>query len=380
MPLAAPCSRWTSATRRSSWTFRPAAELPQLDLPRQLRATCATAHGPSSVRSSPPRATRGCRWTRTTDQFEVSAAYATRALQANWPTRSRASATGLEALTFDKPFTPVVAGRQPRPAGAGARQPDAPDRRARGWRSRPRCAPAPTWPRPPDADAAFLAATLNAALAPSVPALPAPRWTARWTPSIPTCAHGHADGRPARQRQLRRNARDNKTARRPTRRWPPTSSWARPRAERALQLHPGPLQARRRLPRPGRRQAQCRCRSGTGAAAPTTRWSRRARPRSGAKRGVQAGEKLGLGFKLAKASRDALHLRHRVDLVRRRREPAAAQVQPGRSASATPPVCAPMSRPPTPSAWVWRWTTPTTAMRESLVGLKNARSVNMAPT
>jgi MtrB/PioB family decaheme-associated outer membrane protein len=111
---------------------------------------------------------------QTTDQFELAAAYAGRRLQATFAYQLSQFRNGAPALTWDNPFAPVVAG------ATQGRLALAPDNRFEqitgsvGYDVTPAVrASADFAVGRMTQDAAYLASTANALLAPSVPALPA---------------------------------------------------------------------------------------------------------------------------------------------------------------------------------------------------------------
>lgn len=111
---------------------------------------------------------------QTTDQFELSASYSTAQWQATLGYSLSQFRNGLESLTWDNPFTPIVAG-----ADRG-RLALAPDNRyqqffgSAGWQITPMIrASADFAVGRMTQDEAFLPVTSNATLAPTVPALPA---------------------------------------------------------------------------------------------------------------------------------------------------------------------------------------------------------------
>ncbi len=150
-----------------------------------------------------------------TDQLEVSASYATRRLQASLAYQISRFQNGPESLTWDNPFSPV---------GPGATRGQlalAPDNQMHQITGSAGYAITPTLRASADfaygrltQNEAYLASTLNTALAPSVPLLPAASLDGRvdtFNGNVKVTATPMADLRVSAS--YARNVRDNKTAR-----------------------------------------------------------------------------------------------------------------------------------------------------------------------
>jgi MtrB/PioB family decaheme-associated outer membrane protein len=111
---------------------------------------------------------------QTTDQFEVAAAYAGRRLQASLAYQVSQFRNGVESLTWDNPFTPVLAGST---RGQMALAPDNQFHQivgSAGYALTPKIRVSADFAVGRSTqDASYLASTLNAGLLPGTPALPA---------------------------------------------------------------------------------------------------------------------------------------------------------------------------------------------------------------
>ena len=176
MPLAARCSRSSSATSTSASTSAPRARRRELELcASTCGATCATARSRLAGSFFNTASQLPAPVDQTTDQIEVSASYATRRLQATlgyqlsmFRNEQRVADLVQSVHPGRRPAARAASSRW-RPTTSSSRSPARP---ATTSRRRMRISGDFALGRMTQ-NTAYLAPTLNAALAPTVPALPA---------------------------------------------------------------------------------------------------------------------------------------------------------------------------------------------------------------
>jgi MtrB/PioB family decaheme-associated outer membrane protein len=314
---------------------------------------------------------------QTTDQFEVSAAYATRAVQATVAYQLSRFANGPEALTFDNPFTPVRGANR----GQLALAPDNQMHQivaTAGLEITPavRVSADMAYGRLTQ-NAGFLPATLNAALAPSVPQLPMASLDGKvstFNSNVRLTATPMADLRV--NASYAHNARENKTG---TAAFPQVATDMFVGSDTRSNVPFSFTQDRFKLGADYRglqgvkfsagaeRDYRSRPYHEVVTTRETTVWGRA---------GVQAGERLNLGFKLAKGDRTHSSygvstwfgspenpLLRKYNLAERQRDTAGVRAD----FAATDTVSLGLAVDYSNDGYA-----------RSLVGLKNARSVNIA--
>lgn len=314
---------------------------------------------------------------QTTDQFEVSAAYATRALQARLAYQVSRFGNGPDALSFENPFTPVRGASRGQLALA-------PDNQMHQIVGSAGLEITPTVRASGDVafgrltqNAPFLAATLNTSLAGSVPALPFASLDGKvdtFNSNLRVTATPLADLR--LNAHYAHNARDNKTG---TAAYPQVATDMFVASGKRENVPFSFTQDRFKL------GADYRGLEGVKLSAGAD-WDWRSRPYHEVvttrettvwgKAGVQAGEKLNLGFRLAKAQRTHSAygvstwfgaaenpLLRKYNLAERQRDTAGVRAD----IAATEALSLGLSVDYSNDGYA-----------KSLVGLQNARSVNMA--